>query len=416
MNLSSIREARAAKVADMRAILAKAEAEKRALSGDEQARFDALKADITGLEAQEARAQFLVDAERRMQGQPQGGAESRDRAGLESRVSVLRLLQAQAEQRALTGAEAEFHAEAERRTGRKAQGVFLPMSALETRVQTTTTGNDLVGNDHRPDQFIGPLRASLLARALGVRVLPGLVGNVTIPKQAGSHSVGWVAENGNVSDSDLSFDPVTLSPKHAGGVTELSRQLLQQSAPAIEQIVRDDMAFMLAKAIDSALILGGGTNEPTGVLATSGIQTANLATLSWANVLDMVKKVEVENAASASTGWLGSPEVKAKLAGTLKVSGDAGGGFLLQGGRVAELPASFSTQVSRKTGSPDKLRLILGDWSQVLLGIWSEVDVLVNPFDSTAYARGGVKVRAMSTVDIAVRHPKAFCHAEDIAL
>ena len=215
---------------------------------------------------------------------------------------------------------------------------------------------------------------------------------------------------------NITTDPVTLTPKHAGGMTEMSRQLIQQSSPDIEQMARDDMAFMLAKAIDSALILGGATNEPTGVLATSGIQTANLATLSWANVLAMASKVELENAQAASTCWLGSPEVKAKLAGTLKVSGDAGAGFMLEGGRMDDMAAYFTNQVGRKTGSPDKLRLILGDWTQVLLGIWSEIDVLVNPFDSTAYARGGVKLRAMATVDIGVRHPKAFVHAEDIAL
>ena len=42
-------------------------------------------------------------------------------------------------------------------------------------------------------------------------------------------------------------------------------------------------AFQLAQAIDSALIQGGGANEPTGVLDTVGVQTANLATLTWAN-------------------------------------------------------------------------------------------------------------------------------------
>ncbi len=414
MNLSAIREARAIKVADMRNLLSAAEAGKRALTADEQTKFDTLKAGVTDLEGQEARAQFLADAERRMQGTPADG-EHRDRASLEGRVSLLRMLQAQTEQRALTGAEAEFHAEAERRTGRKAQGYFMPMAALETRVNTTTSGNDLVGTDHRGDQFISPLRNALLARRLGVRVLSGLSGNVTIPKQASATSVGWVAENGAVGDTGITTDPVTLTPKHCGGVTEMSRQLIMQSSPDIEQLLRDDLAYQLAKAIDSALIVGGGINEPTGVLSTSGIGVANLATLSWANVLGMVATLETANTLSASTAWLGSPAAKTKLASTLKASGIAG--YLLEGGRMAELPAFFTNQVPiNATPTPDTLRLILGDWSQVMLGIWSEVDILVNPFDSTAYARGGVLVRAMSTVDIALRHPTAFVHAADIAL
>ncbi len=51
-----------------------------------------------------------------------------------------------------------------------------------------------------------------------------------------------------------------------------------------------------------------------------------------------------------------------------------------------------------------------------MLGVWSEVDILVNPFDSAAYARGGVLVRAMSTVGIAVRRPEAFVFAEDVTI
>ena len=53
-------------------------------------------------------------------------------------------------------------------------------------------------------------------------------------------------------------------------------------------------------------------------------------------------------------------------------------------------------------------KLILGDWSQVMLGVWSEVDILVNPYSEPAYSRGGVQVRAMATVDVGIRHPEGF--------
>ena len=233
-----------------------------------------------------------------------------------------------------------------------------------------------------------------------------------MPKHATGTSSGWVAEGGALTGSDMTFDSVTLSPKHAGGITEMSRQLIQQSSPDIERLIRDDLSFVLAQAIDSALIKGGGANEPTGVLATPGIQTANLATLSWANVLAMLQKLDLVNASAANI--VASTKVKAKLMGTLKASGVAG--YLMEGGRMADLPVYFSNQVAEKTGTPNTGKLIAGDWSQVMLGIWSEIDLLVNPFDSTAYARGGVLVRAMATVDIAVRQPTAFVFAEDVAI
>lgn len=409
MKLQAIREARAGKVAEMRKIITTAETEKRSLNAGEQTAFDKLKAEITDLESQEARAQFLEDAERRQSGEPVG---DRSFDTLQRQVSVVEVMRAQMEGRSLSGAAAEYNQETERRTGRKAQGVFVPMGAIEQRVNTTSTAGQIVPTDHRPDQYIGPMRNALLARRLGVRVLSGLSGNVSIPKYASGMTTGWVAENSALSASDMDFDSVTLAPKHAGGIGEMGRQLLMQSSPDIEQLVRDDLGALLAQAIDSALIKGGGTNEPSGVLSTVGIQTANLATLSWANVLAMLQKLDLVNMGAAN--FVGSTKVKAKLQGTLKASGIAG--YLLEGGQMADLPAYFSNQVPEKTGTPNTGRLIAGDWSQVLLGIWSEVDLLVNPYAETAYSKGNVLVRAMSTVDIALRHPGAFVVADDITI
>ncbi len=411
MNLAAIREQRAGHVAEMRAMLARAEGEKRSLSADEQTTFDTLKSKITDLESQEARAAFLVEAERRMTGQPAGGGD-RSFADLQGRVQVLDVIRAQMEGRALTGAAAEYTRETEQRTGRKAQGAFIPLSALEQRVSTTSGAAELVPTDHRADQYISPMRNAMLARRLGVRVLSGLSGNVTIPKHQTSTTSGWVAEGSALSASDMAFDPVTLAPKHAGGMTELSRQLIMQSSPDIEQLVRDDLAAILALAIDSALIKGGGSNEPTGVISTSGIQTSSLSTLSWANILAMLQKLDLVNAPAVNI--VASTKSKAKLAGTLKASGIAG--YILENGRIDNVPAYFSNQVPEKTGSPNTNRVLAGDWSQVMLGIWSELDILVNPYSETAYTKGNVLVRAMSTVDVAVRQPTAFVLADDLAL
>lgn len=412
MNLQAIREQRAGHVAEMRTILAKAEGEKRSLTADEQTKFDALKASIEKCEADEARASFLVEAERRMMGTPAGGGD-RSFSDLQSRVSVVDVIRAQMEGRSLDGAAREYHLETERRTGRKAQGVFVPMAAIEQRVSTTSGAPEVVPTDHRPDQYIGPLRNALLTRRLGVRVLAGLSGNLSIPKHQTSLTAGWVAENAALTPSDMAFDSVTLAPKHAGGLTELSRQLIQQSSPDIEQLVRDDLAAILAQAIDSATILGGGSNEPDGVLSSTP-QTSSLATLSWANVLALLQKLDIVNAPAANI--VASMKVKAKVAGTLKVSGDAGAGFIYQDGRIADLPTYFSNQVPEKSGSPNTGRLIAGDWSQVLLGIWSEIDILANPYETTAFSKGNVQVRAMSTVDVAVRHANAFVVADDLTI
>lgn len=408
MNLHQIREQRAVKVTEMRGILAKAEIEKRNLNADEQSKFDALKTDITALEGQEQRAAFLAEAERRMQGAP----VDRQQVDLESRVSLLEVLQAGLEGRSLTGAALEYSQETERRTGRKAAGMFVPLSLLERRVNTTTSATQIVPTDYRADQYIEPLRNKLLARQLGVRVLTGLTGNVDIPAYGSGVTSGWVAENSALTASDMTFAKKTLTPKHVGALSEMSRQLIQQSSPAVEQLLRDDMSAALAQALDSAMIKGGGTNEPKGIISTTGIQTAAIGTPDWRKLLGMVEKAELSNA--AANAWLTHPSVKKTLASIL--DGQGLPNYLWKDSKVADLPAYATNQVPLKTGSPNTGRLILGDFTQIVLGVWSELDILVNPYDSTAYARGGVLIRAMATADIILRHPEAFIVADDITL
>ena len=408
MSIAQIRESRAAKVASMRNLLTVAETEKRSLNAGEQVAFDKIKTEVQDLEGQEQRAATLEDMERRSMGTPVDKSYS----NLEGSVSLMEVIRAGMEGRALSGAAAEYQAETERRTGRKAEGAFVPMAALEKRVSTTSSAAQIATTDNRPDQYIDAMRNSLLARRLGVRVLSGLQGSLSIPKFGTGTTVGWVAENAALSSSDMAFSSVALTPKHAGGMTELSRQLIQQSSPDIEQLVRDDISFMLAQAIDSALIIGGGTNQPVGILSTAGIQTSSLATLGWAGIVAMLQKLELVNA--NPNAWLMGANPKAKLMSLVDSTGLPAN--FLNNGQMANIAAYSTNQLVDKTGSPNKGRVLLGDFSQVLLGIWSEIDILVNPYDSVAYARGGVMVRAMSTVGLAVRNPSAFVIADDVTI
>jgi len=411
MSLKQIRERKAAKVSEARAIVAKAEEAGRQLSDEEIAAFDAIKKIIADLEGQEARAQFLDDHERRQAGTVIAGSGERSLEQLEQRVSVLRIVQAAVEGRPLDGAEAEYNAEIARRNGHPAQGIYMPMRAIERRVNTAAGADELIGTDHRGDQYIEPLRNALLARKLGVRVLSGLRGNVSIPKHGTSTVTGWVADNSSLTPSDMTFGNVGLTPKHVGALSEMSRQLIQQSDPSIEALLRDDMSFAIAKAIDSALIEGGGSNEPDGVIATLGAANGTLAGPSWAEVLAIVEQVESANALG-SHSWLMSPGAKAKLRYTMKET-DSGAGYLLENGQMADYAVHTTNQITGGSSS-DTHGVIFGDWSQVLLGVWSELDILVNPYAEPAYSKGSVLIRAMATCDIAIRHEEAFVWADNV--
>ncbi|QCO21735.1 phage major capsid protein [Acinetobacter cumulans] len=397
MNLTELLEKRSSTVSQMKALADAAAKANRDLTDEENTQFEKLKTEERSIQAQIDRVEYLRSLERSAPADHVGDSHNKDFEKLKRSVSVQNIIQAQITGRSLSGAELEYNKEAEKRSGKKAQGAFIPFDALETRAtNNTTTAAELVAANHRPQDYIGALRSSNIVRQMGVRTLTGLSGDVVIPKFGTGLSLGWVGEEEAVPESNMSFDAITLTPKHTGGKTEMSRQLIQQSSPDIESLIREDLSFLVAKNIDEAILAGTGVKDPLGILNTIGVLTGTTPA-TWAEVLQLIQQIEDENITNLQ--WLATSALKTTLAGIEKSTGT--GQYLYQNGQVGELPFKVSANMPAKTA-------ILGDFSQVLLGVWSEIDILVNPYAEPAYSRGGVQVRAMATCDVAVRHPKAF--------
>lgn len=412
MKLHDLKEARALRVAEMRGLLTAAETQKRSLTSDEQGRFDNLKGQIADLEANEQRAQFLEDAERRSMGH-QSGAEHRDQASLEGRVSLLDAINAQVEGRALNGALAEYQQE-QKRIGIVGRGVLVPQSLFEKRVQNTGNSGSIVPDDFLATEYIGLMRNSMVVKQLGARVLPNLRGDTVIPKALTAHTAQWIGQGEALTPADATFGSVTLTPKHVGGLTSVSRQLLQQSNPAIESLIRDDFVQVVSLAVDKALIDGNGVTEPMGILARTGVghavQTGTLATVDWEAVLTIMEKLALVNA--TPNAWVTHPSVATVLRSTLKDSGLPG--YLMENGQLAGLPVAVTNQISAAAANDG--RLILGDFSQIVIGQWGSVDILANPYESTAYTKGEVLIRILATMDMNIRNENAFVLVEDVTI
>lgn len=403
MQLHQIREARAQKVAEARSLLASTPQ----LNAEGQAKFDKLKSEITALEADEQRAQFIEDAERRSLGQPVDAARNE----LEGRISVVDAIAAHAEQRSLSGALAEYNAE-QKRQGVQSKGVLIPASLFEQRAaQTTTTATGIVPEDFRADQFVGLLRNSMVVRSLGARVLPNLRGDVVIPRQATSSTAQWLAEGDALTDSGMTFNNITLKPKHVGAITELSRQLLQQANPSIEQLVRDDFINVVSLAIDKAMIHGDGVKQPEGLL-TAATGTGTLGAPTWAKVLAVLQALALKNI--TPNAWLTHPEVATVLRKTLRESGLPG--YLLENGQLAGVPVVSTNQLAKKAGTPATGRVIVGDFSEMFVGTWGSVDVVANMYAEGPFSRGAVQVRILTTCDMVPRREDAFTVIDDVTL
>jgi HK97 family phage major capsid protein len=431
MNLPALKETRATKVDALKSILAKAESEKRDLNDNEQSAFDSGKTELERLERDIRNAEFLAEAERRAHGEPVNGSGDKR---FEAELREFSLRKAIASQipglNIDCGRELEISRELERRAGHPAQGMLCPTAVFERRVVTTGLpaggpGANIIATDWRGDQFIDRLRDAMVVRRLGARVLDGLVGNVDIPRLKASATSAWVAENAAITASDVQFDKVSLTPKHCGVITEVSRNMILQSSPDVENILRDDFAAQLGAALDKAAIQGGGTNEPVGILATSGVTDVpggtNGLALTFANIAALVGAVGGANALSlGGLGFLTNSKVVAKGAVTLKSPTDTASNYILSpgAGTLADYPLAVTNLVPsnlvKGTSGATCSALIFGAWSELFIGYWSAFDLLVNPYETTAYSKGNVLVRGMLTADIKLRHPESFAKIADI--
>lgn len=401
-----LREQKSQVVTDMRRLLTTAETEKRSLNPDEQTAFDQFKAKVVGLEQDEQRALTVEDFERSSLGQP----VDKSRNELESRISLVEAIAGQVEGRSLTGALAEFNQE-QKRLGVQAKGVLVPKSLFEKRApQTTTTAAGIVPDDFKASEFVGLLRNSLAVKSLGARVLPNLRGSPVIPRQATTATAQWISEGEGLNDTGITFDNIRMDPHHIGCITELSRELLQTSNPSIEQLVRDDFIQVVSLAVDKAMLHGDGVKQPKGILATAGIETGTMAAPTWEALLVLLQKLAMNNV--SPNAWITHPEVATKLAAVLK-SPTAGSEFLLANGRMAGLPVTVTKQLDKKAA---KGRILLGDFSELLIGTWGSVDVLTNQFAEGPYSRGAVQVRILTTMDCVARRANAFCLVDDVTL
>lgn len=396
MKTSDLIEQRAAIVTRMNA----------AHTADDNGAFDAAETELRALDEKLSRARKIDAMERAETGRPINGDAKLD-SEIRSKFSLSRLIASTFDNNIDAGFEREVQPELARRAGRPAEGLYIPTEIFETRVLTTTAGSELVSTDHRPDLYINALTAASVVRGLGATVLSGLVGNLSIPRETDSPAVGWVAENSALAADDADFDAVTLSPKHAGALSEWSRNMVLQSSPQVEMLLRQMLARNLALAIDRAAILGGGTNEPVGVLAMSGIQTQAYADSLFETTAEMIAKADIANV-DARRSFLTTNTIKKIASKALDFENRPVG--------IAPIfhneAVTFSNQVPTNLGgATNEHGLIYADWSELLMGIWSEIDILVNPFESTAYTKGNVMIRAMATVDLAMRHKAAFVKA-----
>jgi HK97 family phage major capsid protein len=331
-----------------------------------------------------------------------------------SLMTAIRAMANPTDRRAQEEARFEFEASAaaQRAYGTEARGLMIPTDVLRTwakRDLNTTDDAALIATDFRGGDFIDVLRNASSVMQAGATMLSGLKGNITIPKKTAASSAGWIStEGGAASESEFTDGSVTMTPKTLGAFTDLTRLMMMQSSLDIEALVRDDLSRALALAIDLGGLQGSGSSgQPTGVKNVSGVNKPTsfaAANPTFAEVVALETAVAEDNALLGNLAYI----LPASMYGALKTTAKASG----QGLFVVEQPGNtingYRAIVSNQVTSGD---LFFGNFADLLIGMYGGLDILVDPYSSAS--SGNVRIRALQTVDVAVRNAVSFAYNND---
>jgi HK97 family phage major capsid protein/HK97 family phage prohead protease len=302
--------------------------------------------------------------------------------------------------------EIEVSEAASRKYDKPASGIMVPNEVLrrDLVVGTPSAGGDLVATDLLAGSFIELLRNRLALAQVGVTMLTGLQGNVAIPRQTGASTAYWVGEGNAPTESQQALDQVTMSPKTVGAFVDYSRKLLLQSSVDIEAMVRNDLARVIALEIDRAGIYGlGSSNEPKGIVEETGIGSVTLTGYgTFQELVELETEVASANADFGSLFYLMNAGSRGALKTTEKAT-SSGARFVFEDGEVNGYPVVVSNQLANKD-------IIFGNFSQLIMGMWSGLDLTVDPF--THSTSGTVRIVALQDLDVAVRQPTAFAYGQ----
>lgn len=334
------------------------------------------------------------------------------------------------------GLEREASQAAARAWGMTPEGFFVPGEVWgnvngrrDFNVGTATEAGNLVATDLRGDLFVDALRAQLVLAQMGAKVLPGLQGNVDVPRKATPGTLGMLTEIGSASETAPVTAKLTLTPKRVGAFTEYSKQALIQSALGLEGLIRDDLVSGAAVLLEYQMINGSGTAPNIlGIRNTSGIGTVvggtNGATLAWSHITDLEAACANANASpGALAGYVTNTKARAKAKNVQKgtslgfiiddtVRAGPDGSVVLNTYRAMftnNVPSNLSKGTSSTVCSA---ALFSSAWDQLVIGFWGGPDIVVDPYSLAA--TGQVRITLSQFADAGVRQPGAFAKIDDL--
>lgn len=271
--------------------------------------------------------------------------------------------------------------------------------------------------------YIDALLANTLIDKLGVRRVPLVHGNLSIPKMDTVSAISWGGEETIGDTTQPSFGEVNMHAKKLFAKSAITNTVIRESGVDVEGWIAEDLFRNARIALDVAMLKGTGSQyQPLGLKNKTGVQTSGGTTTAFSvdTPNDMEALLEQANVPMENVKWLLSPKGKSWIKSTKFTTGPFAWATEMATQKTLngyEFLTSTTVDYTKATApASDYADFWLGDWSQLLFGISKDISIEVsrdgtfvsNGQTISAFDRDLTLVRLITEVDFACRHPEAF--------
>ena len=264
------------------------------------------------------------------------------------------------------------------------------------------------------------------------------------PVLSNNVTVYYVGENAALTASSPQFRQITATMRKQAVLAYLSNELIRDSSPQADNVLRNHAAIEMAVDQDAALLAGNGQNgAPTGLLSMSGLTTSAGPThLGYTDLVKGIYQVETLNGSTITrvgqtgcTGIAGGPILKKQIASFADTAGRPLWDFSLRNVNISASPTgsgqapnpgaplsgflnvpawalannqNTTAGVSPLPSAEGSQRIFFGDWRHLIIAQRMDIEFMASNVAGNTFANDQTAIRLIRRYDVVCPHPEAF--------
>ncbi len=228
-----------------------------------------------------------------------------------------------------------------------------------------------------------------------VTVIPMSTDSLELPTLASDVKTSWGSENTAISTTTARFGTLTFTPYRLNTMLYTSRELVSDSAISVVPLITRLFTQAIARAEDTAIVLGSGSGQPKGLMQETfrGIDNANVD----ANLAPNLKALpfRLGTAYRKNARWL----MNSLSLGAVAVLRDSNNQFLFKEGIEGVTPHTLAGYPVFEQNDMPLDTILFGDFSYYYLADREQMSVETTTEGAGTFEKHQIAIKVVERID-----------------